>query len=222
LKKYSVQKKYQTFPIDTFKQIAKRLLLTIQFIHSKGLFHGHLHTGNVLYEASTNSIKLTDMLNSLLGLPYFYRPYVLQYKKIQNMEQVDVYGFGHVLYEMYYGQQMLASSSKLDFNDCTNRELKHVLDLILSEDLLVKQGPPTLSQLLELPFFKYTNLVDELPTSSSAAAALSTANNKLFTSTRVKENFIRLKEFVEKRMNEEQKQVFTEQIYYFFFQFKFS
>lgn len=69
------------------------------------------------------------------------------------MEQVDVYGFGHVLYEMVYGQQLLSFSSKSDFNDCPDREIKSILEMILATETLNKTGPPTISQLLELPYY---------------------------------------------------------------------
>jgi hypothetical protein len=119
---------------------------------------------------------------------------------------VDVYGFGHVLYELVYGQALVTASAKLDFNDCPHREVKQVLDMILVEDVLVKNGVPTLAQLLELPLFKYTN-VDSLPTSSSTAAALASVNNKLFTSTKTREALVKAREFIERRLNDEQKQV---------------
>jgi hypothetical protein len=44
---------------------------------------GNLHTGNVLYDPATNNVRLTDLVNSLVGLPYFYRPYIIEHKKIQ-------------------------------------------------------------------------------------------------------------------------------------------
>ncbi len=122
------------------------------------------------------------------------------------MELVDVYGFGHVLYEMVYGQPLLTASSRQEFNDCPDREVRALLETILLTDVLNKNGPPTINQLLELPydaycpfnqfltkiiyiycallcrmrvnrFFKDTN-VDWLPTSSTtAAASTTTASN---------------------------------------------
>lgn len=44
-----------------------------------------------------------DIENGVLGVPSFYRPYFMQHKKISNMEAIDVYCFGHVLYEMMFG-----------------------------------------------------------------------------------------------------------------------
>lgn len=123
------------------------------------------------------------------------------------MELVDVYGFGHVLYEMIYGQALVVGNgARADFNDCPHRELKPVLDSILVEDVLSKSGPPTIAQLLEMPVFKSTNIDTSLPSSSSAAAAISSSTNaKLFTSSKVKENLLKNREHVERRLNEEQK-----------------
>ncbi len=44
---------------------------------------GHLHTGNVLIEQNGNNVKLTDLPNSLLGLSFFYRTFVIDQRKIQ-------------------------------------------------------------------------------------------------------------------------------------------
>jgi len=43
--------------------ICKKILIALQFIYSKGLFYGHLHTGNVLIEQNGNTVKLTDLQN---------------------------------------------------------------------------------------------------------------------------------------------------------------
>lgn len=67
--------------------------------------------------------------------------------------QVDVYAFGHVVYEMTFGKPLLEStfgnSSDLPLNDS---KLKNLLEIILSYDAL-KQDLPTVSQLQEHPFF---------------------------------------------------------------------
>lgn len=209
MKKYSNQKTpnqtFQMMNLNTIKTICKKILLALQFIYSKGLFYGHLHSGNVLIEG--NNVKLTDLPNSLLGLPFYYRSYVIEQRKIQNLELVDVYGLGHILYEMAYGEPLIIASCKKDFNDCSNREIKQILDLLLNEELL-KTGLPTVNELLENPFFKNIN-VDQLSTSSvSAAATTLQTNTKLFNSAKVKELIIKARECVERRINDEQKFLF--------------
>lgn len=97
----------------------------MKFLHDKGVPYGHLHASNVLVEE--NTCKLLDVENSLLGLPSYYRPYFTQFRKmnvssfhtihfilktimwpnvsiVQTTESIDVYSFGHLLYEMTYGR----------------------------------------------------------------------------------------------------------------------
>ena len=84
MKKYSKstnQNNYQMMNLNLIKIITKKILLALQFIYSKGLFYGHLHAGNVLIDGT--SVKLTDLPNSLLGLPFYYRSYVIEQRKIQ-------------------------------------------------------------------------------------------------------------------------------------------
>jgi len=104
---------------------------------------------------------------------------------------------------MAYGEPLLVSSSKLDFSDCPNSEIRKLLELLLTEEAL-KNGLPTVNQLLEMPFFKNTN-VDDISTSSVSAATVTSNNSKLFSSSKTKELITKAKEFIEKRMNEEQK-----------------
>lgn len=67
--------------------------------------------------------------------------------------QVDVYAFGHVVYEMTFGKPLLEStfgdSCDLALN---NSKLKNLLEIILSNEAL-KQDLPTIAQLQEHPFF---------------------------------------------------------------------
>lgn len=203
MKKYAHQKSPPTMNHNLIKVLCKKIMLALQFIYSKGLFYGHLHTGNILIEQNGNCVKLTDLPNGILGLPYFYRSCIIDQRKIQNLELVDVYGFGHVLYEMIYGEPLLNGSSKTDFSDCKNIEIKQMLELLLTDEG-IKAGLPTINQLMEMPFFKNTN-IDQIPTSSVSASANTSNMSKLFSSAKVKEYLQKSREFIEKRMNEEQK-----------------
>ncbi len=101
---------------------------------------------------------------------------------------------------------MMLSGTKTDFNDCPMKEFKPLLDLLLCDDVITKNGLPTINQLLDMPIFKSIN-VDSLPFSSVNAAASTNNYSKLFSSSKVKELLIKAREFTEKRMNDEQKMV---------------
>jgi PX domain-containing protein kinase-like protein len=67
------------------------------------------------------------------------------------MENVDVYGYGHLLYEMIYGEPMNKSTQDT-FPNCPFLEIRNILESILSKNALSKTGLPTISQLLALPY----------------------------------------------------------------------
>lgn len=62
---------------------------------------GHIHAGNVIIV--DGFARLLDVENFVLGVPSFYRPFFLQLSKISTVEHIDVYSFGHLLYEMSMG-----------------------------------------------------------------------------------------------------------------------
>ena len=84
LTKYALPKKpYQTPNVEAIKRIAKQILVALHYLHTKGLAYGHLHTGNVLIEPAGCRVRLTDLVNGLLGLPYYYRTYVVEHHKLK-------------------------------------------------------------------------------------------------------------------------------------------
>uniref|UniRef100_A0A1I8INP3 WH2 domain-containing protein n=1 Tax=Macrostomum lignano TaxID=282301 RepID=A0A1I8INP3_9PLAT len=118
----------------------------------KLLYPGHLHLGNVL--VSENGCKLTDLENGLLGLSCSLRQRVLSLKRLKSFEEIDVYSFGHCLYEMATGQVL--TSSYVDAHSLTcSTDLKNIIQSILTEDA-IRSGMPTVPELLENPFFAST------------------------------------------------------------------
>lgn len=76
---------------------------------------GHLHSGNIVIV--DDCVKLLDIENHLLGVPSFYRPFFVQHSKIHTSENIDVYSFGHVLFEMTMGYPLQESVVR-QINDC--------------------------------------------------------------------------------------------------------
>uniref|UniRef100_A0A8D8MC35 PX domain-containing protein kinase-like protein n=1 Tax=Cacopsylla melanoneura TaxID=428564 RepID=A0A8D8MC35_9HEMI len=85
---------------ESIVNISLQILRGLQFLHSKGLCHGHLHTGNILISPSGN-IQLSDVDNYPLGLSSFYRPHFIHHRAVcSTLETIDVFCFGLVLWEL--------------------------------------------------------------------------------------------------------------------------
>uniref|UniRef100_A0A8C1XYQ9 PX domain containing serine/threonine kinase n=1 Tax=Cyprinus carpio TaxID=7962 RepID=A0A8C1XYQ9_CYPCA len=147
LKKYCNPKKIQGLEQQQIRTYGRQILEALKFLHDKGFPYGHLHASNVLIEE--NTCKLLDIENSLLGLPSYYRPYVTQFRKINTTESIDVYSFGHLLYEMTYGRPPDAVPVD-QYPPAPFSSVVSVLQSILSTEAC-KTGMPTVSQLLQTP-----------------------------------------------------------------------
>ncbi|ALC42353.1 CG8726 [Drosophila busckii] len=135
----------------SMKQVATygaQILDALIFLHAKGYAYGHLHSGNIVIV--DDCVKLLDIENHLLGVPAFYRPFFVQHSKIHAIETIDVYCFGHVLFEMSMGYPLQESVAR-QITECPEA-LKSVLESILSKEAC-KAGLPTLDQLAAHRFF---------------------------------------------------------------------
>ncbi|XP_051977819.1 PX domain-containing protein kinase-like protein isoform X2 [Xyrauchen texanus] len=190
LKKYCNPKKIEGLELQQIRTYGKQILEALKFLHDKGFPYGHLHASNVLIEE--NTCKLLDVENSLLGLPSYYRPYVTQFRKINTTESIDVYSFGHLLYEMTYGRPPDAVPVD-QYPTAPFSYVVSVLQSILSTEAC-KTGMPTVSQLLQTPLFNDVLLYNlEKP--------------QFKMSSKLKEALKSSKECLEKRLLEEQRTI---------------
>ncbi|XP_077081656.1 PX domain-containing protein kinase-like protein isoform X2 [Siphateles boraxobius] len=190
LKKYCNPKKIQGLELQQIRTYGRQILEALKFLHDKGFPYGHLHASNVLIEE--NTCKLLDIENSLLGLPSYYRPYVTQFRKINTTESIDIYSFGHLLYEMTYGR--LPDAVPVDqYPPAQFPSVVSVLQSILSTEAC-KTGMPTVSQLLQTPLFNDVLLFNsEKP--------------QFKISSKLKEALKSSKECIERRLVEEQRTI---------------
>nr|CAD7415034.1 unnamed protein product [Timema cristinae] len=149
MKKYTNPKQCKPLPVSDVALFGHQILEALMFLHEKGLPFGHLHSGNIVIE--NHKVKLLDIENGVLGLPSYYRPYFVQHRKIQTLEAVDVYCFGHVLFEMIFGHPLHESVCDNLSPNCPSL-LRSVLESILSSEAC-KKGLPTIGALLSHPFF---------------------------------------------------------------------
>uniref|UniRef100_A0A8C9R129 PX domain-containing protein kinase-like protein n=1 Tax=Scleropages formosus TaxID=113540 RepID=A0A8C9R129_SCLFO len=188
LKKYCNPKKIQGLELQQIRTYGRQILEVLKFLHDKGFPYGHLHASNVLVEDET--CKLLDVENSLLGLPSFYRQYITQFRKINTLESMDVYSFGHLLYEMTYGRP--PDAVPVDhYPPAPSSSIVSVLQSILSTEAC-KTGMPTVSQLLQTPLFSDMLLFNSEKLQFKIPAKL-------------KDALKMAKECLERRLQEEQK-----------------
>ncbi|CAH1959468.1 unnamed protein product [Acanthoscelides obtectus] len=155
LKKYGNPKVgHRCLSAEQVALYGRQILEALKFLHDKGFPYGHLSTGNILID--NDRIKLLDIENGILGVPSFYRPYFIQHKKINTMQAVDVYCFGHVLYEMTFGVPLRESVVE-DIQYNINFLTENVLERILSPEAC-RNGLPTVAELLSDPLFALTVL----------------------------------------------------------------
>ncbi|XP_066554321.1 PX domain-containing protein kinase-like protein isoform X2 [Amia ocellicauda] len=190
LKKYCNPKKIQGLELQQIRTYGRQILEVLKFLHEKGFPYGHLHASNVLLDGDT--CKLLDIENSLLGLPCYYRPHITQFRKINTTESIDVYSFGHLLYEMTYGRP--PDSFPVDhFPPAPSTSVVSVLQSILSTEAC-KAGMPTVAQLLQTPLF-------------SDVLLFNSEKPQFKISTKLKDALKNAKECLERRLQEEQKTI---------------
>uniref|UniRef100_A0A3P8NVJ0 PX domain containing serine/threonine kinase n=1 Tax=Astatotilapia calliptera TaxID=8154 RepID=A0A3P8NVJ0_ASTCA len=147
LKKYCNPKKSQGLELPHIKLYGRQILEGLKLLHDAGIFFGHLHTSNVLVDDGV--CRLMDVENGMLGVPSALRPAFTQFRKINTTESIDVFCFGHLLYEMTYGRP--PDSVPIEqYPPAPSTAVGSVLQSILSTEAC-KSGMPTVSALMQTP-----------------------------------------------------------------------
>lgn len=149
LSKYGNPKGRGPMPIRDIAIYGRQILEALRFLHSKGMpfgmfvvfvalhqlcycfiviclfvfiFAGHIHAGNVIIVDGV--ARLVDIENFVLGVPSFYRPFFVQHSKISTSELIDVYSFGHLLYELSCGYPLQESITRHPI-ECPSEKLSN-------------------------------------------------------------------------------------------------
>uniref|UniRef100_A0A665VL11 PX domain containing serine/threonine kinase n=1 Tax=Echeneis naucrates TaxID=173247 RepID=A0A665VL11_ECHNA len=178
LKKYGNPKNSQGLELSDIKLYGRQILEGLKLLHDGCIFYGHLHASNVIVDGGV--CRLMDVENGMLGVPSVLRPSFTQLRKINSTVSIDVFCFGHLLYEMTYGRP--PDRVPVDqFPPAPYTAVVSVLQSILSTEAC-KSKMPTVSELIQ------TSLSPFLQVPSRLKEALKTA-----------------KESLEKRLQEEQR-----------------
>ncbi|KAM9859845.1 PX domain-containing protein kinase-like protein isoform 3-T3 [Aulostomus maculatus] len=188
LKKYSNPKKSQGLELSHIKLYGRQILEGLKLLHDSGLFYGHLHASNIMVEDGV--CRLMDVENSMLGVPSVLRPAFTQHRKINTSESIDIFCFGHLLYEMTYGRP--PDCVPVDqYTTVPYTTLVSVLQSILSTEAC-KTGMPTVAQLIQTPLFSDVQLQHS-------------EKLQIRVPSRLKEALKTAKESLERRLQEEQR-----------------
>ncbi|KFM76932.1 PX domain-containing protein kinase-like protein, partial [Stegodyphus mimosarum] len=189
LKKYGNPKSYATLEPQKIRTYGGQILLALKFLHDRGFYHGSLQSGNVAIV--DGKCKVLDIFNGILGVSSYLRPYFTKIKKIQTVENIDIYCFGHLLYEMALGIPLSSPTCDILPQNCPS-ELRSVIEAILSKDAL-KKGIPTIADLLQHPFFMHSsNDIEKV---------------HFKVPSQLKESLKKSRELTEQRLKEEQKSI---------------
>ncbi|KAK7586235.1 hypothetical protein V9T40_004111 [Parthenolecanium corni] len=191
IRKCSYRSERILLPSDAIYTIAIQVLHALVYLHQKGIPYGNLHSGNIFIEDDV--AKISDVENGIFGLTSIYQSYLVENRRVHSMEDIDVYCFGHVLYEMVFGERLQSPFCDMIPPDC-DENLKPILELILSSS--PKSKLPSVKAILSTAVFDVSasNIVLNEP-----------PRCKVTTST--KEFLGRCRKTIEDRMHKEQNEL---------------
>lgn len=156
LKKYGQPKNCRPIPVPDIRSVGRHILETLKCLHDKGYPYVHLHAGNVVL--CDGLPRLLDLENWAVGVPSLHRPLYTKLHRLQTLESIEMFSFGHLLYELATGRLLLSPTVDINtpLDNCTP-EFKSLLVSVLGETAS-KTGPPSISSLLSNPFFRDVQL----------------------------------------------------------------
>lgn len=188
VKKYGIVKPRAGLEIADIQRIGRHILEALKLFRDVGWPFGHLHAGNVIVDG--HQTWLFDIENGILGLPSVYRSYMMELKCVKNMESMNVYCFGHLLYEMTFGV-WLKSATIVNIPENCPLPIKNILLSILNTKS-TKSVLPSINDLLAQPFF---NQVVIEPCKSS------------FKVSKFKDSLVQVQNSIETRLRDDQRKL---------------
>ncbi|XP_018025196.1 PX domain-containing protein kinase-like protein [Hyalella azteca] len=138
----------------------RQILTALNFLHH--FISCNVHLGNVVVVEGVCRLMGTE--NLVLGLPHPLRNLFTHVKSLNSIQAIDVYCFGHLLYEVVMRRSLTTPTCELLPAECPAL-CRSVLESIFSPEA-AKNGMPTIEGLLTHPFF------NEIPLHSHGRASL--------------------------------------------------
>ncbi|XP_046855898.1 slowpoke-binding protein-like [Xenia sp. Carnegie-2017] len=152
--KYRTQGK--ALSVVEIKTYGQQILKAMLFLHSKGIpTNGHVHCGNIFVKKGV--CRISGYEQAILGFKSRLQPRLSKLLK-KNKYAIDTLCFGHLLFEMSYGQELFdAKPGKLHFEYCSrSEEVGEILKFVFGNN---DSSYPDLNEILAHRFFQgYTTL----------------------------------------------------------------
>lgn len=146
------QAKGKSLSLTQIRNYGKQILEALLYLRGKGLpACGHVHSGNVFIINGT--CKLSGFENSLFGWKSRLNPIMKKFLKDKQCDvDVDVFQFGHLLYEMLAGYELTTAEPKREhLVNFRNVPVVEVLNFIFFNE---SEMYPSLDELASHSFFK--------------------------------------------------------------------
>ncbi|CAB3987658.1 slowpoke-binding -like [Paramuricea clavata] len=155
--KYRVQGKAMN--VLEIKMYGRQILKAMLFLHSKGIpTNGHVHSGNIFVKKGI--CRISGYEQAILGFKSRLHPRLSRALK-KNKYAIDTLCFGHLLYEMSYGQELFnAKPGKLHFEYCSRSvEVGEILKFVFGTE---DSSYPDLKEILYHRFFQGADGLDPI------------------------------------------------------------
>ncbi|XP_050532118.1 slowpoke-binding protein isoform X2 [Daktulosphaira vitifoliae] len=144
-------------PLSQIQRLGRQILEALLFLKKKKFPHDcNLHSGNVILQNGV--ARITGLENSLLGFTSRIHPLIMSGNlELDDFSAVDVVCFGHVLFEMAAGYELVTPEpSDINLND-----IAHYPQVVEITNLIFKNSNncvPTIEQLVMTEFFRNIDL----------------------------------------------------------------
>ena len=146
--KYALSSPGRALPDTSIRRYGRHVLQALALLHSRGLVHGHVHTGNMFLSEHTQPTKHTRCsLTSPAALAAAIPPnrlYVARKFQLSATWMIDIVMFGLALAEMAAGREVTQAPT-----DGGSEELRAVLLRVLDKS----REPPTAAELIADAYF---------------------------------------------------------------------